>query len=308
MSEAVVFEDFSAELAGREVLRRVSFAVASGEVAAVFGRTGSGKSCIALALCDRLTGCGGSARILGRDVAVTFKTPVNRPISIGFQSPCYAPELTVQENLELQSVLWRTPRRKRTGRIAFLMQLLGLEPLQRVRAGKLSDGQKRALEIARALLPETPVVVLDSLLDHIDPDIRNKLFRNLFDSANREKSAFLIATRDAEIAELCDRVVLLDSGRALAADSPENLRANAPDEIVVTQTADNPVLRRRIAERFQVVVREENGGLVFSHPNADLVAAELLSELESQVTCVRVRRQSLYEIVDSLSAEERRQP
>jgi ABC-2 type transport system ATP-binding protein len=302
MIDAIVFEDFSAELAGREVLRRVTFRVSSGEVAAVFGRTGSGKTCIANVLCGRLAGSSGSARMLGRDVAVTFKTHLNRPVSVGFQSPSLAPELTVAENLELQASMWRSPRQRRANRIAFLRQLLALERLRHVRAGKLSHGEKCALEIAKALLPEAHIIVIDSLLDRVDPHLRNKVFRDMFETARKEGSAFLVTTNDPEVAELCDKIILLESGRALAADSPENLRAEAPDEMMLVQTADNPVLRRRISERFQVVVRDESGGLVFSVPNGDLAAAEILSELESQVACVRVRRQSLYEIIDSLAA------
>jgi ABC-type multidrug transport system ATPase subunit len=304
MSDAIVFEDFSAELAGREVLRRASFCVSAGEVAAVFGRTGSGKSCIANALCGRLAGTAGSARMLGREVAVTFKAHLNRPVSVGFQSPSFAPELTVQENLELQASIWRYPRRKRTNRIIAVRQLLALETLQDVRAGKLSQGEKSALEIARALLPEAQIVVIDSLFDHVDPQLRNKVFRDMFETARTQSAAFLVMTNDPGVAELCDKIILMDSGRTLAADTSENIQAGAPDETLLVQTIDDPTLRRRIAERFQVVVREESGGLVFSVPKGDLAAAEILSELESQVSCVRVRRQSLYEIIDSLSASQ----
>ena len=152
MSEAVVFEDFSAELDGREVLSRVSFSVANGEVTAIFGRSGSGKSLVMRALCGLLPGSSGNVRVLGRPV-VTLQQGLTRSAIVGFQSPSYAPELTVQENLELQASLWRVPRRKRAGRIAFLVQLLGLESLQRTRAARLSDGWKATMEIARALLP-----------------------------------------------------------------------------------------------------------------------------------------------------------
>ena len=304
MSEAVVFEDFSAELDGREVLSRVSFSVANGEVTAIFGRSGSGKSLVMRALCGLLPGSSGNVRVLGRPV-VTLQQGLTRSAIVGFQSPSYAPELTVQENLELQASLWRVPRRKRAGRIAFLVQLLGLESLQRTRAARLSDGWKATMEIARALLPETSVVAVDSLMDCLDPDVRNRLFRHIFDAARKENRSFLIASACSDIAEICDRVVLMDKGSILATGTPEELRAGAPDEVSVVQTVDNPALRRRISERFNVVVQEEGGSLRFSAPQGDILAADILSECDSQVTCVRVRRQTLHEITDALAAGKR---
>ena len=304
MSEAIVFEDFSAELDGREVLSRVGFTVANGEVTAVFGRAGSGKSLIVRALCGLLPGSSGNIRVLGRPV-VTSPRGLIRSASVGFQPPSYAPELTVQENLELQAALWRIPRRKRTGRAAFLIHLLGLERRQHARAGELSHGWKATLEIARALLPETSVVALDSLLDCVDADVRNKLFRHIFDAARKENRSFLITSACSDVAEICDKVILMDEGSVLAAGTPEELRAEAPDEVIVVQTVDNPVLRRRISERFNVVVQEEGGSLRFSAPQGDLLAADIISECDSQVTCVRVRRQALHEIVDALAAARR---
>ncbi|MDO8683719.1 MAG: ABC transporter ATP-binding protein [Armatimonadota bacterium] len=303
MSEAVVFENYSAEMKGREVLRRASFTVVPGEVAAVFGRPGSGKSCIARTLCGLLKGSAGSVRVLERDVA-SIASSSTRSVSVGLQTPSFAPDLTVHENLEHQAVLWKIPRRKRTGRIAFLTQVLDLEPVLRTRAGWLSEGQRQILEIGRALLPETPVIVLDSLLDHIDPKTRNTIIRHIFETARKNHTAFLITTTSAEVAELCDKIIILEEGRTLAADTPEDIRATAHDEIVVVQTVDNPLLKKRISERFKVVVREEGGDLKFSLPQGDIAAAELLSELDSQVSCVRVRRQTLYDIAEELAAPE----
>ena len=300
MSAAVIFEEYSAESGGREALRRVSFSVSHGEVAALFGKAGAGKSTIALALCGLQSSQSGVLRVLDRSVG-RRSAAVQRGVSVGFQSPSYAPELTAQETLDLQAALWRIPRKKRVGRVAYLAHLLGLEALQRTRARELSYGQRIVLEIARALLPEAPVTALDGLLDTLDPDLRNKLIRHVFEVARGEKRAFLIGTGNSEIAELCDKVILLDAGSVLAQGPPEELRTRVPDEVVVVQSVDNPALRRRISERFRVAVREENGEMRFSLPNGDLAAAEILSEMDAQVSCVKVRPRTLHDVVDSFT-------
>lgn len=299
MIESIAFEDVSAELAGQDVLRRVSFAVAPGEIAAVFGGAGSGKSSLLHVLCGLLAPSSGVVRVLDRPVTSLYKR-VSRAVSLGMQSPCFAPELSVQENLELQAALWGVPWRKRINRVAFVSRLLGLDTLQRIRASRLSDGQKKALEIARALIPDATVVALDSLVDYLDPNVRGPLFRYFFETARKDLTTFLISTSSPDVAEMCDRVVMLRAGQAVGVATPEEIHSNAPDSVVVVRTADNPLLRRKISERFQVVVREDNDGLRFSLPNGDQAAAEILSSSDSQVACIRVRRQNLFEILDSL--------
>lgn len=276
---------------GKWILWDVSLEIDFGEIVGVFGRSDSGKTALANALVDLDEPTSGTIDFGGDAWCV----------SLGLASPAFVPELTVYENLDMFASLWGVSRRRRGREIAYLLEMLGLAGQRGEKASRLSTGALRRLEIARALVADSPLTVLDSAVDSLDPDIREKLWEHLLALRRNERKSFLVLTSSSRVAELCDRIAVIHRGRISYVGRPDDFRRLAGDDMVVLGDLQNPALRHRITERMSVVIQEEEGFLSFRVANGERVVSDLLAEFGSEVGCVYLKRPSLDDALDVLA-------
>lgn len=205
------------------VLRGVSLEVEAGSVVAVLGPTGAGKTTLFRALVGERVADAGRVELNGSDVT---SEPLWRRARRGLgyvpQGPSVLPDLTVQQNLETYLVLGRG-----TGGVAAWAERVGLGHRLGLRAGQLSGGERRLLELARALIPGPRVIVCDEPFSGIDPIGARKVAMLLRGEATGGV-AVLLADHHADLAlEFSDRAVLLVDGALRREGTPGELRADA---------------------------------------------------------------------------------
>jgi len=224
---------------GVEAVKGIDFEVASGEVFGLLGPNGAGKSTTIGMLTTTISPTSGTARLAGFDVA---KHPLaaRRISSVVFQEPVVDRSLTGRRNLEIHARLWAVEESEAKARIAEIVDSLGLSELVDRPVGTFSGGERRRLEIARALVSQPRVLFLDEPTVGLDPRIRAELLDVIAGLRARNDMTVLVTTHYLDEAErLCDRLAIIHSGRIVALDTPTALRADLGREIVELRVNGN---------------------------------------------------------------------
>jgi ABC-2 type transport system ATP-binding protein len=217
---------------GVEAVKGVDFDVAAGEVFGLLGPNGAGKSTTVGMLTTTIAPTSGSARVAGFDV--TREPRSARAVSsVVFQEAVVDRSLTGRRNLEIHASLWAVEPREAAARIDELAATLGLSELLDRAVDGYSGGERRRLEIARALVSHPRVLFLDEPTVGLDPRIRAELLDVIAGLRGRSELTVLLTTHYLDEAErLCDRVAIMHSGRIVALDTPRALLAGLGRELV----------------------------------------------------------------------------
>jgi ABC-2 type transport system ATP-binding protein len=217
---------------GVEAVKAIDFEVGVGEVFGLLGPNGAGKSTTVGMLTTTIAPSAGSARLAGFDVA-SEPIAARRSSSVVFQEPVVDSSLSGRRNLEIHASLWGVEPREAQARIDELAATLGLAELMDRAAGSYSGGERRRLEIARALVSHPRVLFLDEPTVGLDPRIRAELLEVIAGLRHRTEMTVLLATHYLDEAErLCDRVAIIHTGRIVALDTPAALLAQLGRQLV----------------------------------------------------------------------------
>lgn len=211
--------DLRKSYAGRPVVDGVSFDVAEGEIFGILGPNGAGKTTTVECIGGLRRPDGGTIRVAGFDPAVEA-TAFREAVGIQLQESRLPDKQTVGEALELYSSFYAQPRDW-----CELAERLGLGDKRKTYFGKLSGGQKQRLSVALALVGNPRVAILDELTTGLDPAARREVWGLLEDLRGTGVTLLLVSHFMEEAERLCDRVVVIDRGRVIAADTPEGLAA-----------------------------------------------------------------------------------
>ena len=217
---------------GVEAVKGIRFRVAPGEVFGLLGPNGAGKSTTIGMLTTTIAPTGGTAALAGYDVA---EQPLQaRSISsVVFQEAVVDRALTGRANLELHARLWGIDATVATARIAELAEALGVAGILDRAVEGYSGGQRRRLEIARALVSRPRVLFLDEPTVGLDPRIRFELLDSIAGLRRRDEMTIVLTTHYLEEAErLCDRVAIMHAGAIVALDAPAALLAGLGGELL----------------------------------------------------------------------------
>jgi ABC-2 type transport system ATP-binding protein len=217
---------------GVEAVKAIDFEVAPGEVFGLLGPNGAGKSKTVGMLTTTIAPTGGSARLAGYDVA-SEALAARRVSSVVFQEPVVDRALTGRASLDLHARLWGVARTDAQARGAELIDVLGLGELVDRPVGSYSGGERRRLEIARALISAPRVLFLDEPTVGLDPRIRHELLDVIAGLRARYDMTVLLTTHYLDEAQrLCDRIAIMHHGAIVALDAPGALLAGLGDEIL----------------------------------------------------------------------------
>ncbi|MFZ5818232.1 MAG: ABC transporter ATP-binding protein [Bacillota bacterium] len=222
-----------------EAVRGINFTVNQGEVFGLLGPNGAGKTTTIKILATMLLPTGGTARVLGRDVA--REAEVLRPrinVIFGGERSLYW-RLTARQNLQYFCDLYRVPAEQAARRIPELLELVGLTDAADRRVETYSKGMKQRLQIARGLVNRPEVLFLDEPTIGLDPVAAYELRRLIAALAQQGTTIILTTHYMFEAEQLCDRIAIIDRGRIIALESPAALKRLAVGLSVVEAEVAN---------------------------------------------------------------------
>ncbi len=216
--------DLTKEFNGLKAVDKVNFSVDKGEIYGFLGPNGAGKTTTINMLTTLLLPTSGTAKVNGYDI-LEDPTEVRRSIGIVPQEIVLENDLTARENLEFHAELYRVPKKEARERILELVCLVGLEKRIDDKVATYSGGMKRRLEVVKAFIHNPAIIFMDEPTQGLDPQTRRVLWDHI-KFLNREKNVTIFLTTHymEEADYLCDRVGIIDYGKILAADTPENLK------------------------------------------------------------------------------------
>ena len=221
MPPFLVLDGLDKSFAGHPVLRGLSLEVAQGEVLALLGLSGSGKTTALRLIAGFETPDHGTVRVGGEDV--TALPPERRRFGMVFQHYALFPHLDIGENVAF-GLEGRLGREEAERRVDEALALVDLPGFQRRRVGEISGGQQQRVALARALAPEPRVLLLDEPLSNLDPSLRERTRRELRRAIERVDITTVLVTHEQEEAfHLGDRVAVLHGGMLHQVGHPEDL-------------------------------------------------------------------------------------
>jgi ABC-2 type transport system ATP-binding protein len=220
---AVVVENLEKRFGRFIAVNRVSFQVAKGEVFGFLGPNGAGKSTTIRMLCGILTPSGGSGSVAGFDVRTQ---PERIKQNIGYMSQKFSlyQDLTVEENIDFYSGIYRIPSKKKRERKQWVLEMAGLTAHRHQPTAILSGGWKQRLALGCAILHEPPIVFLDEPTSGVDPISRRQFWDLIYDLSGRGVTVF-VTTHYMDEAEYCNRLGLIYRGELIALGTPHELKA-----------------------------------------------------------------------------------
>lgn len=254
-------------------VRNLSFSVAEGEFFAFLGENGAGKSTTIHILCGQLAKDGGRVIIDGCDLDDSLFA-IKEKLGVVFQSSVLDAPLSVYDNLESRAALYGICGAEFRHRLSELAKLLEFENLLKRSVGKLSGGQRRRIDIARALLHHPKILILDEPTTGLDPQTRKLLWRVIDGLRKEEKITVFLTTHYMEEAAEADHVVILDSGRLIAEGSPLELKNAYTGDFITLYGVDEATVRllgvayEEIKDGYRMAVTNtfEATKLILQHP------------------------------------------
>jgi ABC-2 type transport system ATP-binding protein len=278
-----------------EAVRGVDFEVDAGEVFGFLGPNGAGKTTTINMLCTLARPTGGSATVAGHDV-VRERDDVRRNIGLVFQDPTLDGYLTAAQNLRLHAELYGVQSALVEPRMRQVMEMVGLWERRDTAVQTFSGGMRRRLEIARGLMHSPRVLFLDEPTLGLDPQTRSSIWRYIAELRASERITIFMTTHYMDEAEMCDRIAIMDSGRIVALDTPEALKAEVGADRVRIETDDNDAAIAALAEHFGVEARIAEGAVIFHVAGGEEFIPRLFAEFAIPIRAVSVSRPTLDDV------------
>lgn len=223
MNKIIEIRNLNKSFGNIKAVNDLSFDVAEGELFAFLGVNGAGKSTTINIICGQLSYDSGSV-IIDADNLNSNRQIIKNALGIVFQNSVLDKALTVYDNLESRAALYGIYGNKFKARLNELSELLDFKDLLRRTVGKLSGGQLRRIDIARALLHNPKILILDEPTTGLDPQTRKTLW-NVISILRKEKNmTVFLTTHYMEEAAEADYVVIIDSGKITAKGTPLELK------------------------------------------------------------------------------------
>ncbi len=278
----------------RVALDDVSFTVGRGEVFGLLGPNGGGKTTLFKILSTLLSPSGGSAVIFGD--ALSVPDAVRRHLGVVFQHPSLDGKLTVTENLSCHGHLYGLRGAVLRARTAAVLQRVGLADRARDRVETLSGGLQRRTELAKALLHQPPLLLLDEPSTGLDPGARRDFMQYLRQLREQEGVTVVLTTHYMEEAERCDRVAILHQGKLVRVGAPAALKDEVGGDVVAVQTQEPEALRLKIRARFGCEPAVVDGTLRIERPRGHEFVRDLVEAFPADVTLVTYGKPTLEDV------------
>ncbi len=254
-------------------VNNLSFRVKRGELFAFLGVNGAGKSTTISIMCGLLEKDGGNVEICGKNVGTDMRE-IAKKLGVVFQNSALAARLSVKDNLVSRAALYGIYGAEAKKRIDELAEKLCFKDLMTRTVGKLSGGQRRRIDVARALLHKPEVLILDEPTTGLDPQTRKTLWEVIRDLRLHDGMTVFLTTHYMEESTDADYVIILDSGKIAAEGTPLELKNRYTGDFVTVYNADEQTIKdlgfpyEKIRDAFRISVKNtaEARDLIIKYP------------------------------------------
>lgn len=253
-------------------VNNLSFRVKRGELFAFLGVNGAGKSTTISIMCGLLEKDGGNVEICGKNVGTDMRE-IAKKLGVVFQNSALDARLSVKDNLVSRAALYGIYGAEAKKRIDELAEKLCFKDLMTRTVGKLSGGQRRRIDVARALLHKPEVLILDEPTTGLDPQTRKTLWEVIRDLRIHDGMTVFLTTHYMEESTDADYVIILDSGKIAAEGTPLELKNRYTGDFVTVYNADEQTIKglgfpyEKIRDAFRISVKNtaEARDLIIKH-------------------------------------------
>ncbi len=255
-----------------KAVQNLSFRVKKGELFAFLGLNGAGKSTTISILCGQLKKDGGRVEINGKNLDES-PDEIKRELGVVFQNSVLDKPISVRENLKTRAALYGISGESFDRRMAELTETFDLGDILDRPYGKLSGGQKRRVDVARALLHKPSILILDEPTTGLDPQTRKTVWRIIDDLRKGENMTVFLTTHYMEEAADADYIVILDGGKIAAEGTPLELKNKFTGDYIDLYADEEKVkvlgkAYEKVGDGFRVALRDtaEATELIGKHP------------------------------------------
>ena len=274
MENIISIEHLNKHFGEVKAVQDLSFCVKTGELFAFLGINGAGKSTTINIICGQLSKNSGHVEIDGADLD---RDPdrIKRDLGVVFQNSVLDAALSVYDNLESRAALYGILGQDFKKRLSELSALLGFEDLLKRPVGKLSGGQRRRIDIARALLHKPKILILDEPTTGLDPQTRKTIWNIIDRLRSQENLTVFLTTHYMEEAAEADYVVIIDSGKIVAKGTPLQLKNTYTGDFITLYSVSEAAVKTlgvayeplRDAYRLAVPDTAAATALIVKHPD-----------------------------------------
>jgi ABC-2 type transport system ATP-binding protein len=287
----------------REALNDVTFAIARGEIFGFLGPNGGGKTTLFKLLSTLAPIQTGSARLFGHDLAGDTGA-VRRRLGVVFQHPSLDGKLTVGENLAAHGHLYGISGARLRERSGAMLERLGLTPRARDRVETLSGGLQRRVELAKALLHEPELLLLDEPSTGLDPSARREFWNYLQHLREHDGVTVVLTTHYMEEAERCDRIGIMHQGKLVAIAPPNELKSEVGGDVIVIHTAAPEMLQRKILTRFKLKSQLVDGAIRIEKLRGHELVRDLIDAFGEEIESVSFGKPTLEDVFVHLTGHQ----
>lgn len=242
MRNIIEIKQLSKSFGDIKAVQDLSFNVKEGELFAFLGVNGAGKSTTISIICGQSEKDGGSVIVDGTDIDKDIQS-IKSELGVVFQNSVLDKELTVQDNLKCRAGMYGIYGKEYDERIKELSALLNLDELLNRVIKKLSGGQKRRVDIARALLHKPKILILDEPTTGLDPQTRKTIWDVVAKLRQENKMTVLLTTHYMEEAADADYVLIIDSGKISAEGTPLELKNKYTDDYITLYNVEEEAVK-----------------------------------------------------------------
>jgi ABC-2 type transport system ATP-binding protein len=279
----------------RTALAGLDLEVDRGEIFALLGPNGGGKTTLFRLLSTLIPPQEGEIRVLGYDVA-RQTAAVRERIGVVFQAPSLDKKLTVAENLRHQGHLYGMSGGALRSRQEEMLARLGLADRRRELVETLSGGMRRRVELAKGMLHAPQLLLLDEPSTGLDPGARSDLWDYLRQVRERDGVTVVLTTHLLEEAEKADRLAILNAGSLVTLGTPEALRASVGGDSLTIETDEPEPLAAAIRARFEYPAAVVDGSVRLERPDAPQLVARLLEAFPGKIQSITLGKPTLEDV------------
>ncbi len=273
MRNIIEIENLSKRFGDVKAVQDISFCVKEGDLLAFLGVNGAGKSTTISIICGQLAQDEGTVKIDGNTLD-DKPDMVKRDLGVVFQDSVLDKSLSVKDNLESRAAFYGIKGKAFEERLNELAVLLDFEDLLKRTVGKLSGGQRRRIDIARALLHRPKILILDEPTTGLDPQTRKLLWNVISELQKKENMTVFLTTHYMEEAADADYVVILDAGKIVAKATPLELKNTYTGDFITIYGISEEQVKclekpyEAIRDAFRVSVSDTTAAtkLIIAHP------------------------------------------
>jgi ABC-2 type transport system ATP-binding protein len=279
----------------RRALDNLSREIRVGELFAVLGPNGGGKTTLFRLLSTLVPPQAGSLAVFGHDLA-REASAVRRTIGVVFQAPSLDRKLTVTENIRLQAALYGLSGRELSRRLDELLEQFALRNRANELTERLSGGLRRRVELAKGMIHRPQLLLLDEPSTGLDPAARSDLWQYLKRQRDEHGTTIVLTTHFLDEADGADRIAILNEGRLVALGSPEELRSLVGGDSITIETDEPDHLASAMHDSLGLEARVVDDAVRLEVPDGHTWIARIVEAFPGRVTAIRLGKPTLEDV------------